>query len=70
MTCRDYFLMFRSRSCMERHQRRGRVVPEDIMKKMAGKLKAPTFEEGFSKITVVRVKLKDGAGSAPIEAPE
>jgi predicted kinase len=45
--------------CMERHQRRGRAVPEDIMRKMAGKLKPPTFEEGFSKITVVRVKQKD-----------
>jgi predicted kinase len=45
--------------CMERHQRRGRVVPEDVMRKMAGKLRAPTFEEGFSKITVVRVKQKD-----------
>jgi len=49
--------------CMERHQRRGRAIPEDIMRKMAGKLKAPTFEEGFSKITVVRVKQKEeGAG--------
>ncbi len=47
--------------CLERHQRRGRVVPEDIMRKMAGKLKPPTFEEGFSKITVVRVKQKDAA---------
>jgi predicted kinase len=47
--------------CLERHQRRGRAVPEDIMRKMAGKLKAPTFEEGFSKITVVRVKQKDAA---------
>jgi predicted kinase len=45
--------------CMERHQRRGRVVPEDVMRKMAAKLRAPTFEEGFSKITVVRVKQKD-----------
>jgi predicted kinase len=45
--------------CMERHQRRGRAVPEDIMRKMAGKLKAPTFDEGFSKITVVRVKQKE-----------
>jgi predicted kinase len=45
--------------CMERHQRRGRAVPEDIMRKMAGKLKPPTFEEGFSKITVVRVKQKE-----------
>jgi len=47
--------------CMERHQRRGRAVPEDIMRKMAGKLKAPTFDEGFSKITVVRVKQKEAA---------
>ena len=47
--------------CLERHQRRGRAVPEDIMRKMAGKLKPPTFEEGFSKITVVRVKQKEGA---------
>ncbi len=45
--------------CMERHQRRGRAVPEDVMRKMAGKLKPPTFEEGFSKITVVRVKQKE-----------
>jgi predicted kinase len=49
--------------CMERHQRRGRVVPEEIMRKMAGKLKPPTFEEGFSKITVVRVKQKEAAAS-------
>jgi predicted kinase len=48
--------------CLERHARRGRAVPEEIMRKMAGKLKAPTFEEGFSKITVVRVKQKDAAG--------
>jgi len=47
--------------CMERHQRRGRAISEEIMRKMAGKLKAPTFEEGFSKITVVRVKQKEDA---------
>jgi hypothetical protein len=34
-------------------------VPEDAMRRMAGKLKQPTFEEGFSKITVVKVKKKD-----------
>jgi predicted kinase len=45
--------------CLERNQRRDRVVAEDIMRKMAAKLKAPTFEEGFSKIIVVRVKQKD-----------
>jgi len=49
--------------CMERHQRRGRLVPEDIMRRMAAKLKPPTFEEGFSKITVVRVKKKEEAAS-------
>ena len=56
--------------CMERHQRRGRAVSEDIMRKMAGKLKAPTFEEGFSKITVVRVKQKDGASPVSTESQE
>ena len=45
--------------CIERHERRDRVVPEDVMRRMAAKLKPPTFEEGFSKVTVVRVKKKD-----------
>ena len=45
--------------CIERHQRRDRVVPEDVMRRMAAKLKAPSFDEGFAKITVVRVKKKD-----------
>jgi predicted kinase len=45
--------------CLERNARRQRVVEDDIMRKMAAKLKAPTFEEGFSKITVVRVKAKE-----------
>jgi len=29
------------------------------MQRMAGKLRPPKFEEGFSKITVVRVKQKE-----------
>jgi predicted kinase len=45
--------------CIDRHQRRDRVVPEDIMRRMAAKLKPPAFEEGFAKITVVRVKKKE-----------
>lgn len=45
--------------CLERNQRRQRTVSEDIMRKMAAKLKAPTFDEGFAKITVVRVKQKE-----------
>ncbi len=48
--------------CVERHQRRDRVVPEDVMRRMAAKLKPPAFEEGFAKITVVRVKKKDSEG--------
>ena len=44
--------------CIERHQRRDRVVPEDVMRRMAAKLKPPSFDEGFAKITVVRVKKK------------
>jgi predicted kinase len=45
--------------CIDRHQRRDRVVPEDVMRRMAAKLKPPFFEEGFAKITVVRVKKKE-----------
>jgi len=44
--------------CMERHLKRSRVVSEEVMRKMAAKLKPPTFDEGFSKLTVVRVKQK------------
>ena len=46
--------------CMERNLRRERVVPEDVMRRMASKLRSPSFEEGFAKITVVRVKKKEG----------
>jgi predicted kinase len=45
--------------CIERHQRRDRVVPEDVMRRMAAKLKPPSFDEGFAKITVVKVKKKE-----------
>ena len=42
--------------CLERNRSRDRMVSEDVMRKMAEKLKPPMFEEGFEKITVVRVK--------------
>ena len=42
--------------CLERNQRRERTVSEDVMRKMAERLRPPDFKEGFSKITVVRVK--------------
>jgi len=45
--------------CLQRNARRARVVPEDVMRRMAAKLKPPTFEEGFARITVVRVKHKE-----------
>jgi predicted kinase len=42
--------------CLERNRSRDRMVSEEVMRKMAEKLKPPAFEEGFEKITVVRVK--------------
>ena len=42
--------------CLERNSKRDRSVSEDVMRKMDEKLKPPVFEEGFAKITVVRVK--------------
>jgi len=48
--------------CMERNQRRERVVSDDTMQKMAERLRPPNFKEGFGKITVVRVK---GSSPAP-----
>ena len=68
--------------CIERNQRRERNVPEEVMLRMAGKLRPPKFEEGFAKITVVRLKRKDGepaaeesraelpAAPAEVEGPE
>jgi predicted kinase len=40
--------------CRRRNRGRGRVVPEEAMEVLAGRLTAPALEEGFSKITVVR----------------
>ena len=42
--------------CLDRNRKRDRPVGEDVMHKMAERLKPPAFDEGFSKITVVRVK--------------
>lgn len=60
--------------CLERNRRRERTVSEEIMHKMADRLRPPSFKEGFSKIVVVRVKgaTAPAAEAAPaaIEAPE
>lgn len=55
--------------CMERNSRRERVVSDEIMHKMAERLRPPSFKEGFSKITVVRVKspAAGGAENTPVE---
>jgi len=42
--------------CLDRNRQRERSVSEEVMRRMAEKLKPPVFEEGFAKITVVRVK--------------
>ncbi|MGO9520223.1 MAG: AAA family ATPase [Candidatus Korobacteraceae bacterium] len=53
--------------CIERNRRRERNVPEDVMQRMASKLRPPKFEEGFAKITVVRLKGKGEGSNVPEE---
>jgi predicted kinase len=52
--------------CLERNSKRDRQVTDEVMHKMAERLKPPSFKEGFDKITVVRVK---GAEAAPAAVP-
>jgi predicted kinase len=54
--------------CMERNSKRDRQVTDEVMQKMAERLKPPTFKEGFEKITVVRVKGHGGAEPAAAAA--
>jgi predicted kinase len=54
--------------CLERNSKRDRQVTDDVMHKMAERLKPPAFKEGFDKITVVRVKGAEPA--APVAAAE
>jgi predicted kinase len=54
--------------CMERNSKRERAVTDEVMLKMAERLKPPSFKEGFEKITVVRVKGQPG--SVPVASPE
>jgi predicted kinase len=53
--------------CLERNSKRDRQVTDEVMHKMAERLKPPTFKEGFEKITVVRVK--GHPGTEPIAPP-
>jgi predicted kinase len=40
--------------CLERNAQRHRVVPEEAMARLAGKLAPPAEDEGFSAVTVVK----------------
>ncbi len=40
--------------CLVRNAARSRIVPEDVLRKMAAKLRPPTIEEGFSRVQIVR----------------
>jgi predicted kinase len=54
--------------CLERNSKRDRQVTDEVMHKMAERLRPPAFKEGFDKITVVRVKGAAGeAGSVATE---
>ena len=50
--------------CLERNSKRDRQVTDEVMHKMAERLRPPTFKEGFEKITVVRVKGHPGTEPA------
>jgi predicted kinase len=52
--------------CMERNRRRSRNVPDEVMQRMAAKLRPPRFDEGFAKITIVRLKTP-AKGETPLE---
>jgi predicted kinase len=56
--------------CMERNSKRDRQVTDEVMQKMAERLKPPTFKEGFEKITVVRVKGQPGTTGEPVAVSE
>lgn len=51
--------------CMERNSKRDRSVSDEVMQKMAERLRPPSFKEGFDKITIVRVKGQPGTVAEP-----
>src|SRR5580698_7464528 len=55
--------------CLERNSKRDRQVTDEVMHKMAERLRPPAFKEGFDKITVVRVKGAVGENPVAAEAP-
>ena len=55
--------------CLERNSKRDRQVTDEVMHKMAERLRPPAFKEGFDKITVVRVKGAAGDNTVAAETP-
>jgi predicted kinase len=63
--------------CLERNRKReslpagpardARVVPEDVLRRMARRMEPPTREEGFSRIVVVRTPGKKSRSRAQAE---
>ena len=63
--------------CLERNRKRpsvlagagrdARVVPEDVLRKMARRIEPPTREEGFSRMVVVRTTAKKSRSRAQRE---
>ncbi|MDE1161631.1 MAG: ATP-binding protein [Acidobacteriaceae bacterium] len=51
--------------CLERNSKRDRQVTDEVMHKMAERLRPPAFKEGFDKITVVRVKGAQPTSAVP-----
>ena len=51
--------------CMQRNRHRERSVSDEVMQKMAERLRPPNFQEGFSKIVVVRVKNPNAPEAIP-----
>lgn len=41
--------------CMARNQARERVVPEEVIRKMAQQMIPPSLEEGFAEIAVIKI---------------
>jgi predicted kinase len=56
--------------CLERNSKRDRQVTDEVMQKMAERLRPPSFKEGFDKITVVRVKGVAASADPVIPTPE
>lgn len=51
--------------CLERNLNRKRVVPEAAMHLLAGRLRPPTVEEGFSKVVVVSTAVAPSTTATP-----